>query len=80
MTDETIEFNEDKWGNKETEPVKQYNIGQTLEFIKDEWGGLIDRCEGRKLREGEQVITMEIKDVKTVMLTLGYPVRNIYEE
>ena len=60
--------------------VKEYNIGDTIEFIQDSWGSIYPRYSGKKLIEGEKVITVEVKDIKTVMVTLDYPVRNIYEE
>lgn len=64
----------------DVEKAKEYNVGDMVEFIQDSWVSIYPRHSGKKLIEGEKVITVEVKDIKTVMVTLDYPVRNIYEE
>lgn len=63
-------------------PKKVYNIGDTIKLIN--YGYRLEELRGDEnnlsLINGQQVIEVEIKDVKTARVILEYPVRNIYEE
>ena len=59
-----------------------YNIGDTIKLIN--YGYRLEELRvdenNLSLINGQQVIEVEIKDVKTARVILEYPVRNIYEE
>lgn len=63
-------------------PKPVYNIGDTVKFIN--YGYRLEELRtdenNLSLMNGQQVIEVEIKDVKTARVILEYPVRNIYDE
>lgn len=63
-------------------PKLVYNIGDTIKFVN--YGYRLEELRtdenNLSLINGQQVIEVEIKDVKTARVILEYPVRNIYDE
>lgn len=63
-------------------PKPVYNIGDTIKLIN--YGYRLEELRGDEnnlsLINGQQVVEVEVKDVKTARVILEYPVRNIYEE